>query len=108
MEREPGGRFHRRVGEVQLESFAFTWRDKERDGSRFPQHARHTVGFNQLLQTEGAHSVVKCLAYFSSFRLYMLEISLYVCAISTIIKFMPLNFCMTSTLLCFVQLNLAK
>lgn len=55
IEREPGGRFHWRVGEIQLQGFTFTWQNKKRNTSRFPQHAHHTVGSTSWCK-QGVHT----------------------------------------------------
>lgn len=56
-----------------------------------PKTCTPHCGFNQLVQTEDTHSGIKCSSYLSDFCLDTLEISLCMCAISNIKKFVPQN-----------------
>lgn len=54
MERKPRGWFHWRAGEIQLQSFAFTWQDKETETDTDSQNMHTTL----WAQPAGTHSVI--------------------------------------------------
>lgn len=69
MQRQSGGRFHWRVGEVQLQSFTFTWRDRE---TPIQIHTTHLGNYGNL-------------------RLYTREMSLSMCTMRGTKKPTPPN-----------------